>query len=99
MSNYWNFIPLEKRHRRKEFDCGNNELNQYLKRYARQNDKKSINKAFVAVQPDTPLVIDGEGLREPASPLGAPSTITSTERHLPKTRTKGFLLNEGLART
>ena len=59
MSDYWNFVPLEKKHKRKEFDCGNDELNQYLKRYARQNDTKGINKAFVAIQPKIPLAIDG----------------------------------------
>ena len=59
MNNYWKFIPLEKKHNRKQFDCGNDELNQYIKRYARQNDTKGISKAYVAVQPDTPLSIDG----------------------------------------
>ena len=59
MSNYWNFVPLEKKHKRKEFDCGNDELNQYLRKYARQNDSKGISKAFVAVRPDAPSVIDG----------------------------------------
>ena len=56
---HWNFVPIQKEHKRKEFDCGNRELNQYLRRYARQNDTKGINKAFVATKPDTPLVIDG----------------------------------------
>ena len=59
MSDYWNFVPLEKKHKRKEFDCGNDELNQYIKRYARQNNTKGISKAFVAIQPKTPLAIDG----------------------------------------
>lgn len=58
-SSRWDFVPLEKRHRRKEFDCGNDELNQYIRRYARQNDIKGISKAFVAIQPKTPLAIDG----------------------------------------
>lgn len=58
-SSRWDFVPLEKRHRRKEFDCGNDELNQYIRRYARQNDTKGISKAFVAIQPKTPLAIDG----------------------------------------
>lgn len=53
------FVPIQKKHKRSEFDCGNDELNQYLSRYARQNDAKGINKAFVATQPDAPLVIDG----------------------------------------
>ena len=55
----WNFVPIQKQHKRQEFDCGNQELNQYLRRYARQNDLQGINKAFVATRPDTPLVIDG----------------------------------------
>ena len=59
MSDYWKFVPLEKKHNRKEFDCGNEELNQYLKKYARQNDSKGISKAFVAIRPDTPSAIDG----------------------------------------
>lgn len=59
MSNYLNFVSLEKKHKRKEFDCGNRDLNQYLTQYARQNDQLGINKAFVATKTDTPLVIDG----------------------------------------
>lgn len=58
-NSYWNFAPLEKKHNRKDFDCGNEELNNYLKRYARQNDKLGINKTFVATKSDTPLVVDG----------------------------------------
>ncbi len=57
--DYWNFVPLEKKHNRKQFDCGNQELNEYLKRYARQNDKLEINKTFVAIKSDTPLIING----------------------------------------
>ena len=59
MTKYWNFVPIQKKHKRSEFDCGNDELNRYLSRYARQNDAKGINKAFVATLPDTPLIIDG----------------------------------------
>jgi GNAT superfamily N-acetyltransferase len=55
----WNFVPLEKKHNRKDFDCGNRELNIYLKQYARQNDKSGINKTFVATKTDTPLIING----------------------------------------
>lgn len=55
----WDFVPLEKKHERKQFDCGNAVLNNYLKRYARQNDKLGINKTFVAVKPNTPSIIDG----------------------------------------
>ena len=34
---------------RKNFDCGVPELNEYLKKYARQNDIRGIAKTFVAI--------------------------------------------------
>lgn len=55
----WNFVPIDKKHQRKQFDCGYPELNQYLSRYARQNHLKGVNKAFVATKTATPLKIDG----------------------------------------
>ena len=59
MSSHWSFVPLEKKHNRRDFDCGNESLNNYLRRYARQNDKSGINKTFVATKADTPMAIDG----------------------------------------
>lgn len=58
-SDYWDFVPLGKKHDRKQFDCGNSELNQYIRKYAKQNDKKGISKAYVATQAVTPTVVDG----------------------------------------
>jgi predicted N-acetyltransferase YhbS len=36
----------------KEFSCGNDELDAYLKEFARQNHKKGIGKTFVALDED-----------------------------------------------
>ncbi len=41
--------PIAKRHVRDKFDCGDAALNQYLVRFARQNDTKGVAKAFVAL--------------------------------------------------
>lgn len=41
--------PLSKQHDRERFDCGVKELNDFLKKYASQNQKKHISKTFVAV--------------------------------------------------
>ena len=41
--------PLDSTVDRNNFGCGIENLNQYLARYALQNDKKSIGKTFVAV--------------------------------------------------
>jgi len=58
-NNYWNYVALQKKHNRSKFNCGNDDLNLYLKRYAKQNDKKDISKAYVAVREETPDTIDG----------------------------------------
>jgi len=45
----WQIISLEKKHKKNEFNCGNENLNNYLKKYARQNHEKGIAKTFVAI--------------------------------------------------
>lgn len=44
--------PLGKHHRRDEFDCGEESLNEFLKKYARQNSEKGFGRTFVAVLPE-----------------------------------------------
>ncbi len=41
--------PLQPRHDRSGFDCGVASLNEYLKRYARQNAAKDLGVTYVAV--------------------------------------------------
>lgn len=42
---------LAKKHTRQKFDCGEESLNLFLKKYARQNNEKGLGKTFVAVRP------------------------------------------------
>lgn len=42
--------PLEKRHERKAFDCGNAEIDNYLRTLARQHQEKGFAKTYVAVE-------------------------------------------------
>ena len=42
--------PLAKQHVRDEFDCGNAELNTFLRKYARQNEQKGLSRTYVAVR-------------------------------------------------
>ncbi len=44
--------PLSKRHKRENFDCGEESLNEFLKKYARQNSEKGFGRTFVAVLPN-----------------------------------------------
>ncbi|BCM91661.1 hypothetical protein IAD21_03536 [Abditibacteriota bacterium] len=54
MSNLPFFVdPLEIHHNRKTFDCGETMLNDYLKRFARQNMANGSSRTYVASQPDS----------------------------------------------
>jgi GNAT superfamily N-acetyltransferase len=45
----WREVPIAKRHDRAAFDCGDADLNEFLRRYARQNHESGGAKTFVAV--------------------------------------------------
>lgn len=47
---------LTKQHDRKVFDCGEDSLNEFLKRFARQNSETGLGRTFVAVLPDSPRI-------------------------------------------
>lgn len=49
-------VPLEKRHERGAFDCGNGELNRYLKQQARQDAEKFAAAPFVLLDAEAPIV-------------------------------------------
>jgi GNAT superfamily N-acetyltransferase len=55
----WNFLPIDKKYQKDNFDCGYPVLNDYLKKYARQNHNKGIAKTFVALPTSGSLKIDG----------------------------------------
>ncbi len=55
----WDFQPIDKKHDRSSFDCGYSILNDYLKKYARQNHLKGIAKTFVAISSSGELKVDG----------------------------------------
>ncbi|MEK7723543.1 MAG: GNAT family N-acetyltransferase [Acidobacteriota bacterium] len=41
--------PLSKHHNRENFDCGEESLNTFLKKFARQNNERELSKTYVAV--------------------------------------------------
>lgn len=47
---------LTKSHKRKEFDCGIEELNDYLQRFARQQGKNNYGKTYVLTNPDKDIL-------------------------------------------
>jgi GNAT superfamily N-acetyltransferase len=55
----WREEALARHHDRNAFDCGITALNEYLKRYARQNNESGGARTFVAVNADQPTLILG----------------------------------------
>lgn len=58
-SNRWREEALTRRHDRGAFDCGVPALNDYLRRYARQNHESGGAKTFLAVPTDSPTMVLG----------------------------------------
>lgn len=52
-------LPLTGSHDRQGFDCGRQELNDWLRQVARQHQDKGLSKTFVAVRDDAPVPIRG----------------------------------------
>jgi GNAT superfamily N-acetyltransferase len=53
----WQIVPLERSHQRDAFDCGEPSLNDYLRRYARQNDDKGICRTFVLLEEGSSIIV------------------------------------------
>lgn len=52
-------LPLNDRHDRKGFDCGDGDLNAWLSQTARQHKEKGISSTFVVVAEETSLEVLG----------------------------------------
>jgi GNAT superfamily N-acetyltransferase len=59
----WTIEPLAARHDRAAFDCGEAPLNEFLKKYARQNEERGISRTYVAVKGDAPHIFGYYTLR------------------------------------
>ena len=56
MSLLYAIEPLAPAHDRAAFDCDEPSLNDFLKRFARQNDEKGLGRTYVAVLPAEPKI-------------------------------------------
>lgn len=52
-------LPLAGNHDRQAFDCGRQELNDWLQQVARQHQDKGLSKTFVAIRDEAPTLICG----------------------------------------
>lgn len=53
----WPIVPLERSHQRGDFDCGEPSLNDFLRRYARQNDAKGISRTYVMLEEGSSIIV------------------------------------------
>ncbi len=63
----WHEEPIAKTHQRDTFDCGEEQLNTFLKRYARKNHEMGGSKTFLAISNDDNTTILGFYSLTPAS--------------------------------
>jgi len=66
-SRDWRESPIAKIHDREAFDCGGPDLNEFLRRHARQSNEKGGAKTFVATPADNETRILGYYSLSPAS--------------------------------
>jgi ribosomal protein S18 acetylase RimI-like enzyme len=52
-------LPLAGNHDRQAFDCGRQELNDWLQQVARQHQDKGLSKTFVAIRDEAPTLVCG----------------------------------------
>lgn len=53
----WREEAISKSHSKNEFNCGNNELNSFLQRYARQSHEKNTAKTYLAIDNESNKII------------------------------------------
>jgi GNAT superfamily N-acetyltransferase len=63
----WHEEPIQKRHNREAFDCGEEPLNEFLRRYARKSHELGGSKTFLAIDDTEDKIILGFYSLSPAS--------------------------------
>lgn len=76
----WREEALTRHHDRRSFNCGVPALNEYLRRYSRQNHESGGVKTFVVVAPEAPATVLGYYSISPGAVAFArmPATVTKT---------------------
>jgi len=63
----WHEEPISKKHDRQGFDCGQPELNEFLRNHARQSHERGAAKTFVAIDAGNSKTVHGYYSLSPAS--------------------------------
>lgn len=87
----WREEPISKRHNRDAFDCGEEALNDFLRRHARRNHEAGGAKTFVAVKDAEPTTVLAFYSLCPAS-IEYSRTPAIAKRHLARYAVPAFRL-------
>ncbi|MCP3468488.1 GNAT family N-acetyltransferase [Bradyrhizobium sp. CCGUVB23] len=87
----WHEEPVAKAHDRKAFDCGDDALNTFLLRYARQGHEQNAVKTYCAIANDTPNRVLGFYSLAPAS-IAHDAVPAAMTKGLARHKVPGFLL-------
>jgi GNAT superfamily N-acetyltransferase len=87
----WHEEPISKKHDREAFDCGDEALNEFLRRYARKNHELGGAKTFLAMEDGGNKFILGFYSLSPAS-VGYARTPEIARRGLARHDVPGFRL-------
>jgi len=87
----WHEQPIKKHHDRQAFDCGNEALNDFLRRYARKSHELGGSKTFLAIDDTDQKTILGFYSLSPAS-MSYARTPELIRRSLPRHDVPGFRL-------
>ena len=87
----WHEEAIAKAHDRKAFDCGDDALNTFLLRFARQGHEQNAVKTFCAIADDTPNKVLGFYSITPAS-VAHDAVPPAMTKGLARHRIPGFLL-------
>ena len=91
MPPQWREEPVGRKHDREAFDCGDDALNEFLRRYARQSHERGGSKTFLAVDEADRKTILGFYSLSPAS-LEYARTPEFVRRGLARHEVPGFRL-------
>jgi GNAT superfamily N-acetyltransferase len=87
----WHEEPIKKRHDRETFDCGEDALNEFLRRYARKSHELGAAKTFLAIDDSDNKTILGFYSLSPVS-IAYARTPESVRRGLARHDVPGFRL-------
>ena len=80
----WSIEPIDECHARGGFSCGHGSLDDFLKKFARQNERTGVSRTYVALRPGESIVRGYYSIAAGCSPLeNVPEELRKRLPHYP----------------